>query len=62
MDACTYVTGSSDKTLKVWSLIDHSLIKEVKLKSDVSCISILPRKDGSQLLLVGQYKGFVVLN
>lgn len=62
MDDDSYVTGSSDRTVKVFGLKDHRLIKEIRFNSDITALSTLQRNDGSMLVLVGLYGGFAVLS
>ena len=62
IDDDTFVTGSNDKTLRVWRLSDLKMIKETKMPSDITSVSILPRLDGSIMLLVGLWQSFAVLN
>lgn len=62
VDDDTYVTGSADRTVKVFGLQDHRFIKEVKFSSDITALSTLKRPDGSIMVLVGLYGGFAVLN
>jgi WD40 repeat protein len=62
VDDDTYVTGSSDRTVKVFGLKDHKFIKEIRFNSDITALSTLKRVDGSVLVLVGLYGGFAVLS
>ena len=62
VDDDTYVTGSADRTVKVFNLKDHRYIKEVKFNSDITALNTIKRVDGSILVLVGLYGGFAVLN
>ena len=62
IDEDTFVTGSNDRTLKVWRLSDFKMIKSTKMPSDITSVSYLPRLDGSVMLLVGLWKSFAILN
>lgn len=62
IDDDTYVTGSADRTVKVFSMKDHRFLKEVRFSSDITALSTLKRFDGSIMVLVGLYGGFAVLN
>ena len=41
LDDSTYITGSNDKTLRVWNLNDHSLISTKTFSSDITCLGLL---------------------
>ncbi|KAL4433185.1 hypothetical protein ABPG74_010880 [Tetrahymena malaccensis] len=62
IDDDTYLTGSYDRTVRVFGLKDHRFIKEVKFTCDITTLSTLKRPDGSIMVLVGLFGGFAILN
>ena len=58
----TFVTGSNDKTVKIWNLQTNQVIADCTFKTDVTALSSLQRSDGSSMILVGLFRSFAVLN
>lgn len=50
------MTGSNDRTIKVWHFRVFELRREVQFKSDVTALSTVLRTDGSSMLVVGLYR------